>query len=237
MKSINTVFLGVLLALPGGQALAQEENGTTREIELGGIFTSGNTEEVSMNFAGNINMIRDRWEYDFSLDGLFSSSESEVKSQRFSGIASANYEISEDSFFQTRASHEDDRFSGFDSQSDLTFSYGRGFLQNRSNMALTLNAGLGVRWSRVDDSDFDEAIIRFAGDYDWTLSNSAVFNQQLSTEAGSDSDIYRSETSIETRILDNLSLRFSLKIKHQTLVPEGREKTDTETAVTFVMSF
>lgn len=237
MRSIKTIWLPILLASMSSWAMAQEENGITREIELGGLFTSGNTEESSLNFAAAMNIVRDRWEYNFSLDGLYSSSDSKVKGQRLYGVASANYDISDDSFFQTRVSHENDRFSGFDSQSDLTFSYGRDFLQNQPNMGLALNAGVGVRWSRLDDSDFDEPIIRMAGDYDWTLSDSAVFNQELSTEVGTDSNIYRSVSSIETRILENLSLRFSLKIKHQTDVPVGRDKTDTETAVTLVMNF
>ena len=237
MKSPNSLLLSALIALLSTSVIAQEETGITREIELGGLFTSGNTEEQSLNFAGSINLDRGRWNYDFSLDALYSSSENEIKGQRWYGIASANYEISEDSFFQSRFSHEDDRFSGFDSQSDLTFSYGSRFLQNRADMGLTLNAGLGIRWSRLDDSDFEEPILRLAGDYSWNVSNTAIFSQELSTEYGSDSTIYRSESSIETQILENLSLRFSLKIKHQTDVPPDREETDTETAVTFVMNF
>jgi putative salt-induced outer membrane protein len=59
----------------------------------------------------------------------------------------------------------------------------------------------------------------------------------LSAEVGNETSIYRSESSIETRILDNLSLRFSIFVKHQTEVPVGRKKTDTETAITFVMNF
>ena len=226
-----------LLALISTSTIAQQENGTTREIQLGGLLTTGNTEEASLNFTGNINVIRDRWEYDFSLDGLYSSSDNDVTSQRFYIVASANYTISEDSFVLTRASHEDDRFSGYDSQSDFTVSYGRGILQNRSDMGLILNAGIGVRWSRLDGSDFDEPIFRFAADYDWDISNTASFNQQLSSEAGTDSNIYRSESSIQTQILENLSLRFSLKLKHQTEVPSDSDETDTEMAITLVMRF
>jgi len=226
-----------LLALLSASAIAQEENGTTREIQLGGLLTTGNTEEASFNFAGNINIIQDQWEYDFSLDGLYSSSDNEVTSQRFYGVASANYTISEDSFVLTRASHEDDRFSGYDSQSDFTVSYGRGLLQNRSDMGLILNAGVGVRWSRLDGSDFDEPILRFAADYDWDISTTATFNQQLSSESGTDSNIYRLESSIQTQILENMSLRFSVKLKHQTEVPPGADETDTEMAVTLVMRF
>jgi putative salt-induced outer membrane protein len=235
MNSRLNISLIASLALLSTSAIAQ--NGTTREIQLGGLLTTGNTEEVSINFAGNLNILRDRWEYDFSLDGLYSSSDNEVTSQRFYGVASANYTISEDSFVLSRAAHEDDRFSGFSSQSDFTVSYGRGLLQNRSDMALTLDAGIGVRWSRLDGSDFDEPILRFSGDYDWDISPTAKFNQQLSSESGTDSNIYRSESSIETQVLENLSLRLSLKLKHQTEVPTGRDETDTAMAVTLVMRF
>ena len=236
MKLYSSLLL-LVSATVFGSTLSAQENGVTKEIELGSLFTSGNTEEVSLNFAGAIDIIEDDWEYNFSLDGLYSSSESEVKGQRLYGVASANYSFTEDSFFLSRLAHEDDRFSGYDSQSDITFSYGRGMLQNISNMELTLNAGAGVRWSRLNNSDFDEPIVRLAGDYRWTISESAVFTQELSAEAGSDSNIYRSETGIETEIMENRSLRFSLKIKNQSEVPIGREKTDTETAVTLVMRF
>ena len=237
MRPLSSLLLFTLFAGLSTLAIAQEGNGITREIEMGGLFTSGNTEGQSLNFGGVINLARGRWDYNFALDALYSSSESEVKGQRWYTVASANYEITEDSFFQIRFSHEDDRFSGYDSQSDLTANYGGLFLQNLPDMGLTLNAGLGIRWSRLDNSDFDEPILRFAGDFDWNVSETAVFSQELSTEYGTDSNIYRSETSIETQILENLSLRFSLNIKHQTEVPHGREETDTETAITFIMNF
>lgn len=238
MKSALTVTVTAVLCLfPLIASSQEEESSVTKEIELGALSTSGNTEKQVINFAGAIVWDRDEWEYGTSLDGLYSTSDSEVKGQRVYIVGYGNYEFSTDSFLLTRIAHEDDRFSGFDSQSDITFSYGRDLLRNQSNMGLTLNAGIGVRWSRVEGSDFDEPIIRLAGDYDWAISDTASFKFRLSSEAGSDTDIYRSETSIDTQILDNLSLRFSFNVKHQTTVPVGKEQTDTETAVTFVMNF
>lgn len=238
MNSLRSLVLITTAVVLSGPAIAQEEYGITREAQVGALITSGNTEEESLNFALSMTINPESaWLYSFSLDGLYNASDNEVKGQRFYGVASANYEFSDDSYFQTRASHEDDRFSGFDSQSDLTFSYGRGFLQNRADMGLTVDAGIGIRWSRLDGSDFDEPILRVAGDYNWIISETATFQQELATEYGTDSNIYRSESSIETQILENLSLRFSLRIKHQTEVPAGRDETDTETAVTFVMNF
>ena len=232
----KTLFLAIVGALVTGQTVAQTD--ITRTAELGALFTSGNTDEQSLNFGAEIEIDQADWDYLFSIDGLYTSSAGTVKAQKATGVARANYQISEISYFQTRASHEDDRFSGFKSQSDLTFSYGQDLLTNNANMDLSLVGGIGVRWTRFNDGgDSDEPILRFAGEYDWTISESAQFSQDLSVEAGSKSDIYRSETAIETAILDNLSLRFSVNIKHQTEVPVGKENTDTQTAITFVMNF
>jgi|TARA_B110000438_G_scaffold3484_1_gene3511 putative salt-induced outer membrane protein len=237
MKFLGRPVLCILLAFLATSAFAQQQNSITRELEVGALFTTGNTDEQALNFAGDIAFTRNQWEYGFNLDGLYASSDNETKGQRFYGIASANYEFTEDSFFQARASHEDDRFSGFDSQSDFTVSYRRGFMRSRSDMDLILNTGVGIRWSRLNGSDFDEPILRVAGEYEWIISNSATFSQELAVEYGTDSNIYRSDTGITTQILENLSLRFSLRLKHQTEVPSGRDETDSETAVTFVMNF
>lgn len=215
----------------------EEEDGLSIEIELGAIFTSGNTEDENIQFRGEVNWLQDTLEYGFSVDGFRSSKDDVLSAQRVYYVASVNYEFTENSFILTRLAHEDDRFSGYDGQTDISVNYGRNFLTNRSNMAMIFNIGLGARKSRSEEEDFDEAIIRLAVDYDWNISESATFNQQLSTESGNETSIYRSESSIETQILENLLLRLSFNVKHQTEVPAGREKTDTEMSLTFVMNF
>ncbi len=216
---------------------AQEEDGLNTEIELGAIFTSGNTEDENIQFRGEVNWLQDVWNYGFSVDGFRSSKDDVLAAQRVYYVASVNYEFAENSFILTRLAHEDDRFSGYDGQTDISVNYGRNLLTNRSNMAMTFNIGLGARKSRSEEEDFEEAIIRLAADYDWNISETATFNQQLSTESGNKTSIFRSESSIETQILGNLLLRISFNVKHQTEVPADREKTDTEMSITFVMNF
>ncbi|CAN0407105.1 unnamed protein product [Discosporangium mesarthrocarpum] len=235
MTKLSPVVFCLTLIL-SGPGLAQTD--ITRSAELGALLTSGNTDEQNLNFGAEVEIDQTDWDYLFSVNGLYAESENVVKAQRVVGIARVNYEITEYSFFQTRASHEDDRFNGFDSQSDLTFSYGHDFLLNQPTMDLSLVGGIGARYSRLEDgSTKEEPILRLAGEYDWNLSESALFSQDLSVDAGSNSDIYRSETSIETQILGNLSLRFAVRIRHQTEVPVGRKNTDTQTAITFNMEF
>ena len=231
-------FAAILVACLGNSAVfAQQQNGINSEVQLGAVFTTGNTDNENINFRGEVDWRRNAWEYGFLLDAFTATQENVRTADRMYYVADAEYDLNENSFVLTRLAHEVDEFSGYESQSDLSVSYGRNLLTSVENMELTLNAGVGARTSRTEEGDFDEGIIRLAGDYAWEISPSATFGQVLSTEAGDKTSIFRSETSIETTILDNLSLRFSFNIKHQTDVPAGREKTDTKTAITFVMNF
>ncbi len=239
MKKLNPLVLAIPLIAVSTISHAQEENGVKTELEFGAIATSGNTEDESISFKGRVEWIDDKWEYNFRLNAFRSSRQSQLAAQRVYSVASAAYDLSEISFVETRLAHEDDRFSGYDSQTDLTVNYGRSLLTNQENMTLETTVGIGYRQSKapLPQGDFDEIIFRLGGDYNWDISDSATFHQLLSAEAGNETSIFRSESSIETKILENLSLKFSVDIKHQTEVPIGREKTDTATAVTLVMSF
>ena len=242
-RSLLALLAWIMICSP---LAAQEEEvePLTAEVELGAVNTSGNTDAQSINFRGEFDWGREQWEYGFLIDGLRSSQSGILAAQRFYYVGNVNYRLDEDSFIQSRLAHEDDRFSGYDSQSDFTLNYGRSLMVGRPNMSLTYEAGIGFRISNIKErlrqpnfNDFDEAMFRLAGEYEWDLSESAQFEQTLSLETGLETSIFRSESSIEAQILDNLALRFSIFAKHQTVVPAGRKNTDTETAVTFVMNF
>lgn len=237
MKKMNLLLAAGTLFAISSLSFSQEENGVDTELEFGALATSGNTEDESISFKGRVEWIDDAWEYNFSLNAFRSSRQSQLAAQRLYSVASAAYDLSEISFVETRLAHEDDRFSGYDSQTDLTVNYGHSLLTDRDNMSFDTTVGIGYRQSKSPQNDFDEVIFRLAGDYNWNISESAIFQQQLAAEAGAETSIFRSGSSIETKILENLSLKFSVDIKHQTEVPVGREKTDTATAVTLVMSF
>lgn len=237
MKKMNQIIAAVAFFALSSVSFSQEENGVDTELEFGAIATSGNTQDESISFKGRVEWINDAWEYNFRLNAFRSSRQNQLAAQRLYSVASAAYDVSEVSYVETRLAHEDDRFSGYDSQTDLTVNYGHSLLTDRDNMSFDTTIGIGYRQSKSPQNDFDEVIFRLAGDYNWNVSETAVFHQLLSAEAGAETSIFRSESSIETKILENLSLKFSIDVKHQTEVPVGREKTDTATAVTLVMSF
>lgn len=228
--------LCLTLCLGAHSAFAQEiEDPLSTEIELGAIFTSGNTEDQNIKFKLDMEYLRESWEYGFSVDGFRSSKNDVLAAQRVYSVGSATYNLNPDSFILTRLAHEDDRFSGYDSQSDVSVSYGQNLLRGRENLDWNYTIGAGMRYSREPNDTTSEAILRLGSELRWNVSENALFIQTLSVESGSKSTIGRSESSIQSDIMDNLSMKFSIKLKHQTEVPIGREKTDSEASVTLLL--
>ena len=227
----------ILLIAAASHSLAQQSGDVMTEVELGATFTTGNTEERTVRYGVTMDWLRENWDYQFTSDGLLGSREGDTTAQRFYHVARGRRDLSDITYLAIRGSYEDDRFSGYDYQADFTASYGRSWLNNIDHMSLDTDIGPGYRRSESDEEDRSELIVRVAGEYEWAISDTANFYEDLAMEFGQDSNIYRSETGIESEIMENISLRFSINIKHQTEVPSGKEKTDTQSAVTLVWNF
>ena len=230
-------IFAVVLLLSCQAASAQDFYKFSSQLELGAIFTSGNTNDENVRFKGSVSALRGSWEHNLSVDGFRSSKQKQLAAQRVYTIAGSTFTFREDNFILSRAAHEDDRFSGFDSQSDISVSYGQLLLRDRVGMSLNYTVGAGVRNSRSPEEDFSEGIIRLSTGYSWDISDNALFIQNFSLEAGESSNISRSETSIQSDIMKNLSMKFTVKLKHQSVVPPERKATDTESSVTLLLRF
>ena len=231
--------LWVLLAILTASSAYADEDLWFSEIALGAVATTGNTDERNLRL--RIEAKRDnsltRFAQKFYFDMLNNSKDKVKTAQKFYGFYELDYKLLDNSAIYGRISYEDDRFSGFDYQADLTMGYKRQLFQSEK-MVLSGNLGVGVRVSQLEVGDReDELIVRIAGDYSWQFSPNAVFEQVLSTELGSDSTITRSETSLSSSIIGNLAMKLALNVKHQSEVPLDNEKTDTETSVTLVYKF
>ncbi len=235
-KVTKQVLFASIWLLPCG-AFAQQPGDIATEIQLGAIFTSGNTEEENVSYGVTVDYLTENWEYQFTSDGLRNSRLGDVTAQRFYHVARGRRDLSDISYLAVRGAYEDDRFSGFDYQTDVTASYGRTWFNTRDDMSLATDIGPGFRRSVTETDEFNEAILRIAGEYLWQMSDTANFFLNVASELGEETNIYRSETGIESALMENFALRLSFYVKHQTDVPAGREKTDTQTAVTVVWSF
>lgn len=232
--------LGAVLALTATMPALGQSWDLATQLELGAVITSGNTEDENIRFKGQFDAVRDKWSYLLSIDGFRSSKQDVLAAQRTYTVGGATYNFDPAQFVMSRVAHEDDRFSGYDSQTDFSVSYGQELLRGRENMTWQYTVGAGMRRSVESGpagDEFSEAIVRLSTDYRWSLSDSARFIQVLSVDAGEETTIGRSETAIESDIMSNMSMKFAIKVKHQTEVPLFREKTDTEFAATVLLKF
>ena len=146
-RFLRATALAAALTLASSAAFSQEENTVATNLEFGAIFTSGNSDDQNVKFKGTVDWNRGDWIYGFSSDGFRSSKNNELNAQRLYHVGRAGLTINDFSFVNARISYEDDRFSGFDNQSDFSVNYGRNLLRSSSTMTLAMNVGLGMRRS------------------------------------------------------------------------------------------
>ncbi len=237
MKLIWAMLLAIISLGTLSSAMAEDVEAWATEVEVGLVATTGNTDTQNLKLRADSKGDFAHFRHHLHLDNLQSSRDGAVTAQKFYAFYQADYKLDEISAVFGRISYDNDRFSGFKYQSDLTAGYSR-LLFDTGAMALTGDVGVGLRVSELDSGQKkEEGIVRLAGKYTWEVSENAAFQQLLSSEIGGDSTISRSDSSITATINGSLSMKLSLTVKHNSVVPVDRSKTDTETSVTLVYGF
>ncbi|HET8849695.1 MAG TPA: DUF481 domain-containing protein, partial [Marinobacter sp.] len=153
--------------------------------------------------------------------------------------------FADDQYWYLRGAYEDDRFSGYDFESTLTTGYGNRVWSLGERSFLDLSAGVGYRYNKLEmvndqgEDTEEEAIARFAAQFDYELTANSLFRQKLSTEVGLDENntISESVTSLQATIVGSLSMKAAFRVKHVSDAPEGADSTDTETSLSLLYGF
>lgn len=235
------------------EPLAEEEapSNWTASIELGLLFTSGNTEKE--NIKGKLDAIHDlpTWRNTYNLEAFSSHDKEKTTAERYRASAKSDYKLLQNNeYLFGRLAGVDDRFSGY--SYELTGSIGYGFrvwersLPYSSDKALLeLEAGPGYRFAKLradqienDGDDTEEAgIIRLAGRFLYPLNSGTRFDQSLSTEnsvLGDNNLIIESESALVTNLVQSLAMKLALNMRYLREPPSGKKSTDTETSVTLI---
>ena len=73
--------------------------------------------------------------------------------------------------------------------------------------------------------------------YHWKISDSAEFQEEISSEVGEDSTSTRMETSLTSKINSHFSLRLRHLLEHESKVPAGTKETDHQVTGGVVYTF
>ena len=242
----NKQWIGLLLFISTSQVIGAEqiEEQTVKksvwngEAELGFVKTTGNTETETFVLKARVVNKRDKWRHIARGEALRNAEGNDiVTAERYFLSGKSEYTFRNRSYFYGLITYDDDRFSGFDYIATGILGYGR-VVMDREKLKLNLEVGAGGRQSEPDIGETNnEAVFRAAGDFEWKISDSATFIQELSSDVGRDKTISRSLTALTTRINSHLSSRIAYQVRHTSEVPPGIEKKDTELTVTLVAKY
>jgi putative salt-induced outer membrane protein len=218
-------------------AKTQEPDPYKGNVELGYVNTSGNTKTQTLNAKAKVEASYDKWRQTLQLEALNSSDNDVTTAERYTAALKSDYRFSKRDYAFGLLNYENDRFSGYDYRTSISVGYGRRVIDTKP-LWLELEGGPGYRFSKLsDDGDQDEAILRLAGSLGWQISESALFEQTLSSEIGEDATISKSVSALSMQIIGSLAMKLSYTYRYVTDVPEGVQKKDTETSATLVYKF
>jgi len=234
-KSIALALAASMLTLPAHAIEAL--NGWSGEGELGFSSTSGNTDSETLNAKLGLGKAHGNWKHNAKIAVLKASDSGVDSADSRVFTEKSEYRFAEQTFVFGRVKHEEDKFSGFDHQSVIAFGIGHLFIENEIHK-LEASAGIGYRDIEDDlGESTSEGVLDGEVKYQYVISPSATFNQNVQVESGDANTYSKSETYLALKINGNLNAKLGYEVKHNSDVPAGVDKTDTMTTVTLVYGF
>ena len=216
---------------------AEEQSPWAGKATLGYLATSGNTENSTLNTGFEVGYTSGQWAHLLKAAAI-SASENEVTTTEAYDLGwKSERKITDHDFLFGRLQWRKDNFGAFDTQFSQSVGYGRRLIDNDKHK-LNAELGVGARQSELQlGGKEDETIFTAGVYYKWQLSETAVFRQDLTVEAGNENTYTESVTAISAKLLGDLALVASYTIKNNSDVPLLTEKTDTYTALSLEYSF
>ena len=231
----------LLLLLPGGAVLAQEETeetGLSGKAAFGFTQSRGNTDNLGTNFdVAAEYKTAGPWTYDGRALFVKREEDGEDTDERYEAVGTANYYWSERMFAYGRLQWRKDLFGGVREEYIPTVGLGRILIDTGAHR-LKGEIGAGYKFSELDDgTDEDNPVATGGLKYTWKISENAEFIQNVLAEWTQDNTYAESETALRTTIIGSLGAKFSYVVKHNTDVTDDKANTDFYTTVALDYAF
>ena len=176
----------------------------------------------------------------------------ETTDHKWSVLSQTNYTLSSvnQNYIYGSIFYEENRFSSFESQGSVSTGWGRRWYETRD---FSFDADIGPGFKRdvtlVTEEDallgatsetLDTLILQAQALYIRKINEYMEFKQLFvvkhAIESGQNS-IYKTESSITSRLIDSLQLKLNFIIDYNSKVDESSENINTETSAVLVYSF
>jgi putative salt-induced outer membrane protein len=227
-----------LAQAPAAPAPAPPPDPFVGDISLGYLSTRGNTDSTNANAKFDVSWDLDGpWNHEWHALAINARTDGLTTAESYSAGYKAKRDFSATSYLFFTGDWRQDRFSGYDRQVSEAIGYGRRLIDSEKHK-LSLEGGAGAKQSDLTTGEsVDEAIIRGALDYLFTISETSNFEQKFLIEQGDENRYTESTSALKTRIVGNIALVLSYVIKSNSDVPVGIEKTDRFTSISLEYAF
>jgi putative salt-induced outer membrane protein len=238
----NAVLAAILILFSGAAysqagSPAAEESPWSGSVSLGFLSTSGNTNTTSYNTSFGILYTKNKWTHAFDAAANGADESDKVTAEAYQADWKTSYDIREHNYLFGLIGWRKDRFSGVNQQLTESVGYGRRIIDTPAHF-LSVEIGAGHRSADLSDNTSESSVIgRLGLDYKWTFSETSNFEQTISVEAGPDNTYTESVSAVRAKLLGDLAIVLSYKVRHNTDVPVGDEKTDKFTAISLELAF
>jgi len=173
----------------------------------------------------------------FDSDLYYTAENHDATTHIFMVEAKSRYYLKKDDYVYAGIYYEDDRFSGYSWENYYSAGYGHVFHISQ-DMTVLAEAGIGQRRTRLRRGNRDRDFIGIAHtEFNWQLDDGVQIRQKITALTGSDGTDTKSDTSIKAQVYENIALKLTHFIKHQTDAPVGISHTKTITSINLVYNF
>lgn len=233
---LRRAMVQVLVGALGFSTLvhAEVQDAWNASAELGYVQTSGNSDSQTLlsKFEGEYDYAK--WEHFLALEALNTEQNDERSAEKYTAALQSDYGLSDRAYVFSALDWEKDRFSGYAYQASWVLGLGYKVINSEVHK-LRFELAPGYRISEPDPGETQEDLIaKLSEKYAWKISESAQFEQSLSTETGDSNTRTRFKVSLLSQINSVFSMKLGYGVTHNSDVGPGVDKTDRETTITLV---
>jgi putative salt-induced outer membrane protein len=211
----------------------------TGQIAVGYLATSGNTDSTNANASFGMKYTLTKWEHLVKAAAVAATSDEITTAEAYAANYSARRSFGDarKSYLFTTLDWRKDRFSSYERELSETAGYGRRVV-DRAPHLLTAEIGAGARQADlIDGTSQDEGIVRGAVAYTWAFTETTGFSQDFVVESGASNTSTEWVSKLRARLVGNIGLVLSYRIKHNSDVVLGSEPTDRFTSISLEYAF
>jgi len=233
---MKLLWIAVALFVSSTVATSEEWKGNA---ELGFVQTGGNTDTSSLNLKGKGIRNGVEWRTTVDLGALKSQDTGATTSEKYNASIQQDWKLMESGYLFARFGYEQDKFGGYNSRMSETLGYGFDILKEEV-MQWNAEVGAGARQSEDTASPAvktSDTIVRAATVFNWKITETTAFSQELSTEGSKDGGYTtKSVTALTNQVAGNLSSKISYAVSNNSKSPTAKA-SDTILAASLVYSY